>query len=117
ELTVIAGDDGGTLAKVRIDHRLHAGFALDVGELRGRVAVAGSVGFLVRNGDPRLRSDRHALGAHGFAEGTPAPAPPEGGEIPPLEVGENLLEGHRVGMRRLESPFADRLDDLNGASQ
>ena len=34
-----------------------------------------------------------------------------------LEVGEDLLARHLVGVRRLEHPLAHRLDDLDGAGK
>ena len=64
ELPVIAGHNRRPLAEARIYHGLHASLALDVGELRGHVAVARSVGFLVRDGDAGLGRNRHALVAH-----------------------------------------------------
>ena len=90
---------------------------LNLGELRGHVAVARPVGFLDDDLDAGRTRDFVAFRAHRFAETAGAGDQRDVGEIASFKIGEDLLAGHAVGMRRLERPLAHGLDDLNGAGQ
>ena len=64
ELRIVARNDRRALTEAWIDDGLNAGHALDLGELRGHVTVARTVGFFGRNGDSVVRCDLDALSAH-----------------------------------------------------
>src|SRR5450631_1271920 len=117
ELAKIAGDDRWTLAEAWINHRLHARLVFDIGELRGHIAVARPITLLDRDHDAGLGRDRDALVAHRLAERVGARNQRDRRQLASLEIGKDLLARHLIGVRRLEDPRADRLDDLNGAGQ
>jgi hypothetical protein len=71
----------------------------------------------MRDGDAGLGRHRHALIAHGFAERIRPRNQRDGRQVALLQVGEDLLARHLVGVRRLEHPLAHRLDDLDGAGK
>ena len=71
----------------------------------------------MRDRDAGLGRDRDALVAHRLAECIGARDQRDRRQIAGLEIGKDFLARHLVGVRRLEHPLADGLDDLNGAGQ
>ena len=71
----------------------------------------------MRDGDAGLGRNRHALVTHRFAEGIGARDQGDGRQVALLQIGEDLLAGHLVRVRRLEHPLAHGLDDLDGAGE
>jgi hypothetical protein len=117
QLGKVAGDDGGALAETGIDHRLNARGVLDLGQLRRHVGVARTVGLVGNDLDTVARRDLEALRPHRGAKtvGTRNHCNP--GEAPKLEVFEDLLASHPVGVGRLEHVFAHGVDDLDAARE
>ena len=116
DLTVVPRDDRRALAEAGIEHGLGAA-ALDLGELGGHVGVGGAVGFVGDDLDRVLGGDLQALGPHRFVEAAAAGNHCRLVELAQLQVDEYLLAGHPVGVRRLEDPLLDRLDDHDSAGQ
>ena len=117
ELLVVAGDDRRALAEAGVEDGLHAGGVLDVGELRGHVGVGGAVALVGDDLDAVLADHLEALLAHRGAEAVGAGDHADLGDALRLHVLEDLLAGHAVGVRGLEHPLLDRVDDLDGAGE
>ncbi len=110
DLAVVARDDRRALAEAGVQHRLRAAGA-DLRELRRHVGVGRAVGLVGDELDAVLGCDLQALAAHRLVEAAGARNQRHLGQLARLQVGEDLLAGHAISVRRLEDPLLDRLDD------
>ena len=115
ELGEVAGDDGRALADIGVQHRVEPLDGADRRQLGRHVAVARAVAFLGDDLDVVVAGDLVAALDH--RHGIAALAGDDGDAVVAarLHVGEDLGAGHAVGVRRLEHPLVDRLDDLDAA--
>ena len=116
DLPVVASHYRRPLTETGVEHRLSAAGA-DLGQLRGHVGVGGPVGLVGHHLDAVPGCDFQALAAHRLVEAAAARDQRHLRQLARLQVDEDLLAGHAVGVRRLEDPFLGRLDDHHGAGE
>lgn len=117
DLADVLGNDAGRRAKATVEEGLQAGSTLDAGHLRRHVGIAGAVRLVGNDRETLCRRQRHRVGAAGLIEAARPGKNADLGQTARLHVGKQLLDREPVGMRRLEDPFLDRLDDLRATGK
>src|SRR5450755_968218 len=117
ELLVVLGDDCRPLSEAGIQQCLYPRRRLDFGQLGRHVGVSGTVGLVGDDLNAVTAGDFQAFAMHRLVESSGTRYQRELRQLARAHILEDLLAGHAVGMRRLEDPLLDRLDNDHRSRQ